>query len=315
MAKLDPDLVQVLAEIEKSPFLHFWTFPVAEARVAAQEKSNLFNGPVPSGAIITDCEIPGSHGPIPVRLYRPAESPARKILPLLLYFHGGGFVVNSPQDYDVFSILLCLASDCLIASVDYRLAPEHPFPKGLEDAIIALKWAQKNAGEWGGDCKRIAVGGDSAGGNFAAVLAHLNRDNRGPDLSFQLLIYPPTDLDGDYPSRREFGRGYNLDWEGMEWFIRHYISNPEELWNPKVSPLRSENFSGLPSALVLTAGFDPLKDEGIAYARKLQQAGIPVQHEHLPSMIHGFLMMRSRIPQIVDQAIAVCGKALKKAFS
>jgi len=314
MADLDPGMAKLLADIEKSPLPRFWQMSVAEAREFALENNKISNGPIPSGAVITTHEIPSPHGPIPVRLYRPKNQPDDKVLPLLLYFHGGGWVINSAQDLDVSSILLCQAADCLIASVDYRLAPEHPFPKGVEDATTALQWVQQNAGEWGADLHRIAVGGDSSGGNLAAVSAHLNRDQGGPDLSFQLLLYPNTDIDGDYPSRQEFGKGYCLEWEGMEWFIDQYAPDPKEHQNPKMSPLRSENFSRLPPALVLTAGFDPLRDEGLAYVQKLQESGIPVQHEHFATVLHGFFLMRGLSPQVVDRAIAVSGAALKRAF-
>ena len=314
MAELDPGIAKLLADIEKSTLPRIWELPVTEAREAAHKGNQINNGPIPPGATLTQVEIPSPHGPLPVRLYRPKEQLEGKILPLLLYFHGGGWVINSAQDLDVPNILLCQAADCLIASVDYRLAPEHPFPKGLEDVFTTLQWAQQNAGEWGADPKRIAVAGDSAGGNLAAVVAHLNRDQGGPDLSFQLLIYPNTDIEGDYPSRKEFGKGYNLEWVGMQWFTDQYAPDPKEHSNPKMSPIRSESFSGLPPALVITAGFDPLQDEGKAYIPKLQQAGIPVQHEHFASMIHGFYLMRGRSPVVVDQAIALCGAALKKAF-
>ena len=179
---------------------------------------------------------------------------------------------------------------------------------------MALQWARQNAGEWGGDPKRIAVGGDSAGGNLAAVCAQLTRDQGDPDLALQLLFYPNTDLKGDYPSRHEFATGYHLEWEGMEWFISHYLNDPQELHNPKMSPIRAKDLSQLPPALVFSAGFDPLRDEGQAYVEKMQAAGVAVQHEYLASMIHGFITMRGHSPRITDHVIAISGRALKTEF-
>ena len=314
MAEIDPDIAQLLGEIEESPLPPFWRLSVSEARKMVHDGNKINNGPIPDGAVINTNEIPSPHGPIPIRLYRPESQPADTVVPVLLYFHGGGFVINRPEDLDVPCTLLCQAADCLIASVDYRLAPDHPFPQGLEDVWMALQWAQQNAGEWGADPQRLAVGGDSAGGNLAAVCAQLTRDQGGPDLALQLLFYPNTDLNGDYPSRHEFATGYNLEWEGMEWFINHYITDPKDLQNPKVSPIRAKDFSKLPPALVFTAGYDPLRDEGHAYVEKLKAAGIAVQHEYLASMIHGFLTMRSRSPKMIDRVMAISGTALKKAF-
>ena len=314
MVELDPGMGLLLADIEKSTPPRIWQLSVADARKMAHNLNKINNGPIPEGAVITTEVIPSPHGPISVRLYRPESQPADKVLPVLLYCHGGGFVINKPEDLDVLCILLCQAAECLIASVDYRLAPEHPFPHGLEDVCVALQWAQQNAGEWGADPNRIAIGGDSAGGNLAGVCAQVTRDQCGPDLALQLLFYPNTDLNGDYPSRHEFATGYSLEWEGMEWFMNHYCPDLKERQNPKVSPIRAKDLSQLPPALVFTAGFDPLRDEGQAYVEKMQAAGVAVQHEYLPSMIHGFMTMRGRSPKQIDQVIAMSGTALKTAF-
>lgn len=315
MAKLDPGIAKLLTDIKNSPLPRFWKLSVAEARKMTHKANIIDNGPIPQGAVVRNTKLPGRQEQIRIRLYRPEKYPEDQVLPILLYFHGGGFVINQPEDLDVLCILLCQAAGCLIASVDYRLAPEHPFPQGLEDAYRALQWAQHNAGEWGADPGRIAVGGDSAGANLAAVVAQLNRDQSGSDLVLQLLFYPNTDLNGDYPSRHEFAKDYNLEWEGMEWFINHYMTDPEQLHDPRMSPLRAKDLSKLPPALLFTAGFDPLRDEGRAYAERMRKAGVPVRHEHLASMIHGFITMRGLSPEKIDKAIGVSGDVLMKAFA
>ena len=215
MAELDPGIAQFLWAIKNSNLPRYWRLPVADARKMVRDGNKFNNGPIPAGAVISSFEIPRAPRSIPIRLYRPDSQPADKVLPVLLYFHGGGFVINRPEDLDVLCILLCQATDCLIASVDYRLAPEHPFPDGLEDVFMALQWVQQNAREIGGDPTHIAVGGDSAGGNLAAVCAQLNRDQNGPDLAFHYCIIPTQIWAETIPHVMSSPPG--ITWNGKGW--------------------------------------------------------------------------------------------------
>jgi acetyl esterase len=226
---------------------------------------------------------------LPARLYVPngaAEKP-----PLLVYFHGGGFVVGSLRSHDASVRELADMCGLAILSVDYRLAPEHKAPIAAEDSYRAYLWARVHAEELGVDGERVAVGGDSAGGNVSAVLSQLCRDRgeRVPEL--QLLIYPAVDLTCASASHRTFARGYLLEETRIDWFMKHYLARDEQRHEPSVSPLFATSFEGLPPAIVVTAGFDPLRDEGKAYAEKLQSAGVPVTYRCEPGLIHGFFNM------------------------
>jgi len=260
-------------------------------------------------AHVEDRTVPGPAGEIPVRLYRPEGGTP----PLLVYFHGGGWVLGSLESHDSTLRDLCNASGCAILAVDYRLAPEHRFPAAVDDCWAATAWAAANAAALGADPGRIAVGGDSAGGNLTAVVAQLARDRGGVPLRFQLLIYPATDAATDTPSYHENAKGYFLELDDMRWFYDHYLGPDGDRSDPRASPLRTTDLRGLPPALVITAEFDPLRDEGEAYAERLRAAGVPVTLTRYDGMIHGFFGMGALLDQ-ARTAVTEAAAALRAAL-
>jgi acetyl esterase len=248
---------------------------------------------------------------IPVRVYRPSLA---RDLPVLVYFHGGGFVICNLDTHDRECRSLANASGCVVVSVDYRLAPEHKFPAAAEDAYSATRYVAEHASEFGIDPGRIAVGGDSAGGNLATVVSLMSRDRRGPSIKFQLMIYPLTDVDDDSPSMREYGENHFLTRDLMEWFTVQYVATAADRRSPYVSPLHASDVRGLPPAMIITAECDPLRDQGEAYASKLQRAGVPVVLKQYEGMIHPFVSLAG----IVDggrAAIAEAADAVRQALS
>ena len=229
------------------------------------------------------------------------------------YFHGGGWVLNSIDTHDDLAQRLSEASGCVFVSVDYRLAPEHKYPAAIEDAFAALKWVVATANELQIDPHWIAVSGDSAGGNIAAALCLMTRDRGGPPIAFQALIYPIVDCDFDRPSYRENADGYFLTTSQMHWFWQHYVDSPEQMREPYASPLRSDSLKGLPPALILTAEFDPLRDEGEAYAEALRAAGVAVDVRRYDGMIHAFIKRVDQFDTALG-AIRQIGDALKRHF-
>ena len=260
---------------------------------------------------VEDRRIPGPGGEIPVRLYRPRT---RGPLPLLVFLHGGGFVVCDLDTHDPLCRLLANAVGCAVLSVDYRLAPEAKFPAAPEDCYAATCWAAENARALGTDPSRIAVAGDSAGGNLAAVVAQQVRDRSGPDLVHQLLIYPVTHHAFDTLSYRENAEGYFLTRGMMEWFWNHYLEKPEHGRDPLASPLVAEDVSGLAPATVVTAEFDPLRDEGEAYAERLRAAGVPVELQRYDGMFHGFFAMTEMLDTAREAMEHAAGR-LRAAFA
>jgi len=259
---------------------------------------------------VEDREVPGPAGAIPARLYRPA---ADGPLPLLVYFHGGGWVLGGLASHDSVCRSLANGAGCAVLAIDYRLAPEHRFPAAVDDCYAATEWAAANAATLGADPKRVAVGGDSAGGNLTAVVAQLARDRGAPSLRFQLLVYPATDAGYDTPSYHENATGYLLELDGMRWFYDHYLGGASDRSDPRASPLRTRDLRGLPPALVITAEFDPLRDEGERYAVRLREAGVPVTLHRYDGMIHGFFAMGS----VLDQgklSVAEAAAALRAAL-
>jgi acetyl esterase len=242
---------------------------------------------------VEDWKAPGPHGEIPLRLYAPEADGAH---PALVYFHGGGFVVGNIETHDPVCRALAKASGSIVVSVDYRLAPEFPFPVPVEDAFAATQWLISHAAELGIDAARISVGGDSAGGGLATVVAMRCRDQGVAAVRSQVLIYPVTDLSSfETGSYREFAEGYNLTRAAMQWFAGHYLSSPADALTPEASPLLAGDLRGLPPALVITAEIDPLRDEGEAYAERLRQAGVPVTLTRYPGMLHAFVSLRGVI--------------------
>ena len=258
-------------------------------------------------ASAVDRTIPGPGGELPVRIYRP-DSPVPHAA--MVWFHGGGFVIGSIDGSDGVCRALCRRSGVAVVSVGYRLAPEHPFPAAPDDALAALDWVHAHAAELEIDPRRIAVGGDSAGGNLAAVTA-LDR----PDtVAFQLLVYPVTDLTMTSESYLENGEGYLLTAEGMRWFVEHYTTDAEQRHEPRLSPLFADDVSRAAPAFVLTAEYDPLRDEGEAYAKKLLDAGVPVQVKRYDGMIHAFFGM-SAVLDATSEALDDAAHALREALS
>jgi acetyl esterase len=258
----------------------------AENRAAAAAVA----GPLRPMARMEPFSIPGPAGAIPARLYVApgAASPPR---PLLVYFHGGGWTIGSLDTHDGPCRFLATHSGAAVLSVDYRLAPEHPFPAAVDDALAAFRWAVECAVELGADPARVAAIGDSAGGNLAAAVSLLARDGGGPLPAMQALIYPVTDAVGGQRSRDLFARGFLLTKADMDWFEAHYLPDSSMSADPRVSVLRAQDLSGLPPAYVTTAGFDPLRDEGEAYAERMRAAGVKVALRRHPGLIHGFANM------------------------
>lgn len=270
--------------------------------------------PRPQGepvASVEDRTIPANGAQIPVRIYRPESGPAVK--PALVWFHGGGWVIGSLDGSDFGCRIMANASGCTVISVDYRLAPEYKFPTAVDDCLAVTKWVAENGPELGVDGARIAVGGDSAGGNLAAVVSQLARDGGGPAIAFQALVYPVTNYDFSTDSYRDNAEGYLLERDSMEWFWGHYLRSEADGASTKASPLRHTNLAGLPPAIVLTAEFDPLRDEGEAYAERMRAAGVPVEARRYDGQIHGFFAN----PAIDDgsEAARHVGKAVARALS
>jgi acetyl esterase len=267
-----------------------WDEEVSPEELRAQTRTLLAaaSGPPEEVGRVEERRLPGPAGELTARVYWPA-SPGP--WPALAFFHGGGFVIGDLDTHDGTCRHLCNGADTVVVSVDYRLAPEHRFPAAAEDAYSATAWLGAHAGELGADPARLAVGGDSAGGNLAAVAALMARDRGGPALAFQLLVYPVCDFGFDTPSYRENAEGYFLTRQAMQWFWAQYLASPDDARSPYACPLRAEDLAGLPPALVVTAEHDPLRDEGEAYARRLADAGVPVTLRRYDGMIHGFFSM------------------------
>jgi acetyl esterase len=308
---LDPQLAEILAIAEKVGRPPLESLPVEESRREYKKRADTFGLPPADLFAVVERSIAGPAGRVPVRLYVPVGVPDPS--PLLVFFHGGGWVIGDRDTHDRACRYLAQAARCRVASVDYRLAPEHPFPAGVEDCWAAYREITGNLAAWDADPKRVAVGGDSAGGNLAAVVAQLAK-KRAPAPCFQLLIYPATDMARAFPSVEKFGKGYLLTKAMIDRFMSLYTPHPEARSDPRASPLQARDLSGLPPAFVQTAGFDPLQDEGAAYAKALGAAGVRAEHKHYPSLVHGYLQLAgySKGARIaVDDAAA----ALRKAFA
>jgi len=271
-----------------------------------------FSQPAPRAmAEVRDLAAPGPLGEIALRLYRPAGLPAAA--PTLVYYHGGGWVIGDLDTHDVLCRQLADEAHCVVVSVDYRMGPEHRFPAAPDDCLAATRWLQAQAGTLGLDATRFAVGGDSAGGNLAAVVALAWRDAAEQvPLAFQLLIYPATDMRAGAPSHTSNGQGYVLTSDTIAYFQSHYLGR-DQLTDWRASPLLAANLAGLPPALVLTAGFDPLRDEGRQYADALSAAGSTAQYICFERQIHGFITM-GRVIDEANLAVGLCALALRRAF-
>ena len=306
----DQDTQTLLARIAASSVPPYESLSAVAARGFYDAGRVLLAAEPQPVAEVRELSAPGPRGPIGLRYYRPASQAKR--LPVLVYLHGGGWVLGNLNSVDSVCRALANESQHIVVSVDYRLAPEHPFPAGIEDAYAALCWVTEQAQSLGGSPDQIAVGGDSAGGNFSAVLCLRARDEQGPRIAYQLLIYPATDFQMKSESQTTFADGYLLTRANQRWFHRHYLSGFTDLTDWRLSPAYAARFSGLPPAYVLTAQFDPLRDEGEAYALKLIRAGVPVSVWRIPGQIHGFITM-GRVLPAAHHAITAIAHALSSA--
>lgn len=284
-----------------------------EVRAGLRERARLTGGEPQTVADVRDQDVPGPDGPIPIRVYVPRTTTSPP-LPALVYFHGGGWVAGDLETHDVLCRALANGGDCTVIAVHYRRAPEHTFPAAIDDAAAATRWVVAHAAELGVDPERVAVGGDSAGGNLAAAVCLILRDAGGPRLVHQLLIYPVTDYNFGTQSYRDNADGYRLTRAAMQYYWRHYLRQESDAEDPRASPLRAADLRNLPPAYVVTAEYDPLRDEGHAYAEHLRAAGVPVVYRDEPGLIHGFFTMAGAL-DAGRRATADAAAALRQAFS
>jgi acetyl esterase len=311
---LDRDAERVLEMVRLSGRPPYETLSAPEARALfLTAREVLAPDPAPV-AEIRELAAPGPTGaPIPLRLYRGAATAPGKLLPGLVYFHGGGCVIGDLDTHDSLCRHLANAARCVVAAVDYRLAPEHKFPAAVEDCVAATSWVAQEAAMLGVDRERLAVGGDSAGGNLATVVSLIARDREAPKLCCQVLLYPALDCSMSCPSHHRFAEGYLLTRPTLKWFCEHYLRGPADAEDWRASPLRAADLSGVAPALMLTVGNDVLCDEGDAYARRLRQADVPVQLRHFPDQIHGFLTM-GKIIEAAQPALDDIAATLRAAW-
>jgi acetyl esterase len=291
MTPLEKGSQAVLALIKElgRPPLH--TLSPAEAREASAKSGTVLQPEPPEVAAVQDLTCPGLAGDIRLRQYRGAGTAASAVLPCLVYLHGGGWVIGDLDSHDLVCRVLANTAGCAVISVHYRLAPEHRFPAAVEDSAAAFAHVAANAAALGIDPARLAVGGDSAGGNLAAVLAIMGRDGTLPSPRFQMLLYPTVDLASRWPSYYQFTEGLILTAPTMDWFIDHYIPDHAQRTDWRASPYRAASLAGVAPAYVMTAAHDPLRDEGIAYAQRLEREGVPVIQVHMADQMHAFLTM------------------------
>jgi acetyl esterase len=289
------------------------TIPVDQARAQFKRTRAVFLAPAQDVASVVDRTIPGPAGGIPIRVYRPLGSEVQARLPALVFFHGGGWVFGDLDSHDAMCRELSNLAGCAVISVAYRVAPENKFPAAVDDAIAAIRHVADNGGELGIDPTRLAAGGDSAGGTLATVAALTFREQGGPRLRLQVLIYPVTDMTLDSPSYTRIPTGYTLPRERMLFFREAYLRGPEDIADWRASPLKVRDVSNLPPALILAAAQDPLVDEGKAYADRLAAAGVPVTYTCYEGMVHGFLTMAGAI-EAGHAGIAEVAGALERAF-
>lgn len=297
---IDAQIAQYLERMAALNLPALWEIPVKKARTNTERQRKLR---------VTDFTIPGPAGPVPVRVYRPAGA---ALQPGLVYFHGGGWVVGNLNSVDARCRVLADWTPVVVVSVDYRLAPEHKFPAAVDDSLAATQWVLANGAQIGIDTSKVGVGGDSAGGNLAAVMA-LEAKRLKLKLALQYLCYPVTDMLSDTKSRNERATGYGLTKASMEWYEHQYLPKPSDAANPLASPMRAKDLSGLPPAIVGVAGYDPLYSEGLAYAEKLKAAGVPVELHDYPSLIHGYYSMGVESDAVKQAVIDSC-RALREHF-
>ncbi len=295
---LDPDAAFVFKAFQEAGRPPYETVSPAEARELYLNARLVTNPEPPELKSVQPLAIPSPHGSIPARLYTPKTlRTTNGLAPCLVFFHGGGWVIGDLDSHDVVCRKLADEGELIVIAVDYRLAPEHKFPAAIDDAIAATQWIALNAKQIGVDASRLVVGGDSAGGNLAAVVAIAARDDKNPAIAGQILIYPAIDFAMTHPSHREPETSILLTHSVIKWFRDHYLNGPADVGDWRASPVRAETLNGLPPAYVLTAGADPLRDEGDDYAERLKEAGVPVTYRTFPGQFHGFFTMGKLLQQ------------------
>jgi acetyl esterase len=294
---LDPDASAVFQAMKEANRPPYDTLSPAEAREMSRQTRAAVQPDPPEMASVETVQVKAPHGAIPVRIYKPLGLPKTATAPALVFYHGGGWVIGDLESHDVVCRQIATAAAMIVAAVDYRLAPEHKFPAAVDDALAATEWVASHAEKLGIDANRLFVGGDSAGGNLAAVVAIHARDTGGPRIKGQILVYPVTDLAMTTASYRDPETGVLLTHALMCWFRDHYLADPAEIDDWRASPLRMANLKDLPPAFVLTVGADPLHDEGEEFAARLKQAGVAVTHVDYPGQFHAFITMGRILPK------------------
>jgi acetyl esterase len=289
---LDPQIQAMRERRARDNVAQLYTLTLEQARAADLASIQEAGGEPEQVYQVVDRHLSGPDGDLPVRIYRPCET---RPLPVLLYFFGGGWVLGTIDTAEAICRSLANAADCLVVTVGYRLAPEHRFPAAVEDCYATLRWVVEHAGELGADPTRIAVGGDSAGGNLAAAITLRARESGDVPLVGQLLVYPNTDQLADDTSLRENDDPWLFNHHSVAWYRQHYLADPADAGNPLASPLRASSLEGLPPGLVITAEYDPLRDQGEEYARRLADAGVKVELSRYPGMVHGFFAMAGTV--------------------
>ena len=309
---LDPQIEFIVEFVKKAKLPEIWQLTPDQGREQYQLRVDKlkFSEPI---FRTENRRIPGPASDLAIRIYTPREIRTKEKLPVLMWFHGGGFVIGSIDTHDSVCRMLANQADCIVVSVDYRLAPESKFPAAVEDCEAALKWVALHAVEFGGDPACIAVGGDSAGANLATVIAILARDAAHPKLVFQLLIYPCTAPEPETASHHKFRDGYVLTRHTITWFYRQYLKSDKDEKDFRFAPLILDDLSGLPEAFILVAGYDPLRDEGVDYARRLIEAGNRVRLSNYDGMIHGFYLMGGAV-DAARRAVSESAQVMREAF-
>jgi acetyl esterase len=315
MPSLHPQIQAVLKAQAAAGLRPIEAMTPAEARAQMEETARARKAEPLPVARVEERMIPGAAAPIRLRLYWPNAAGVHEAVPAIVYYHGGGHVIGSLDTHDFVARNLCAGAEALVASVDYRMGPEHKFPAAVEDSFAALEWVRANARSLGADSERIGVHGDSAGANLAAVVALMARDYGAPKLRLQSLVYPVADYTMSTPSYEKFAVGCGiLTRDAMVWFRNHYLRRPEDAEDWRASPLRAPNFTGAAPALVITAECDVLHDEGERYAAALREAGVPVESRDYPGMIHAFFGMVPLVDDAMNAQRAVWA-AFKRAFA
>jgi acetyl esterase len=310
---LDREAELIVNLIKQSGLPDMWQLTPDQAREQYQLRVAKL-APTESIFRTADRRIPGPGSDLTLRVYQPREARPGERFPVLAWFHGGGFVIGNLDTHDHACRALANQADCMVVAVDYRLAPECKFPAAVDDCMAAVRWLALHAPEIGADPARIALGGDSAGGNLAAVCAILARNDGYPKLAHQLLIYPCTAPEPETPSHHKFAEGYVLTRNTITWFYKQYVRSPREFNDFRFAPLVADDLSNLPPALVLVAGYDPLRDEGVDYAKRLIEAGNRVTLANYEGMVHGFYLMGGAVGA-ARRAIAQSAAALREAFA